>query len=44
VIEQVNFNRPGRFPQLPGDLNVGRTGRGIAAGVVVLCGEPSYVE
>ncbi len=44
VIDEVDADDLRGLAQLPGQLNIRCTRRRVAAGVVVLCDEPSYVE
>gem|GEM_PF-4515366 len=44
MIRQLDIDGQRRLPQAPGYLEIGRTRRRIATGVVVLCCVPSYVE
>jgi hypothetical protein len=44
VVNQVDADDPRRVAQLPRQLNILRTGRGVPARMVVLCGQPNYVQ
>ena len=44
VVEKLNVHGLGRFPKLASHLKIGSTWGRVPGWMVVLCGEPRYVE
>lgn len=44
VVEEFDFENLRRVAELARNHHVGRARRGVPARVIVLCGEPNYVE
>ncbi len=44
VVHKFDVDHLGGFTEDSGHLDVGRAGCRVTGGMVVLCGEPSYVE
>jgi hypothetical protein len=44
VVEDINLQKLAGADEVAGDLDVGFTGRGITAGMIMLCGTPIYVQ